>query len=439
MATETYSPSLAPARPGIETRIAEAGFVLLLLLVIVGLTPFDDRTPAALNARAAASEGGDALRQLAYVGVFAMIVFGAMRIRGLAMLRAMPLMLAVLMIWCLMTSIWSTEPDVVARRAMLSIIFVSSVMLSIDTLGVRRTFELWYGVLAAVIVADWISVALIHNAIHLPSDVESELAGSWRGVHAHKNSAGAAVATASIIFFFKALETRQRRDILLTVAAIGFLIMTRSKSSIGLLPIGLAAGFVYRAARRNALDRAIAATVTALFLLFLGVAIAINWEMIARIFDDPQQFTGRAAIWQAEFAYIRDHPLIGAGFGSFGNTGVRSPLYQYVGADWVAHIGEGHNGYLEMLVTVGGIGLFIGLIVLVVQPFIQFWSAKRTDVAFNAMLFALFTFDLMHNFMESDFVNVTSGQWGQLLLIVGFLRVQGREADEGRVRRVWRT
>jgi O-antigen ligase len=105
----------------------------------------------------------------------------------------------------------------------------------------------------------------------------------------------------------------------------------------------------------------------------------------------------------------------------------------------VAHIGEGHNGYLEMLVTVGGIGLFLGLVVLVVQPFVQFWSAKRTDVAFNAMLFALFAFDLLHNFMESDFVNVTSGQWGQLLLIVGFLRVQGREADEGHPQRVWQT
>jgi O-antigen ligase len=437
MATEGYAPPVAAVRPSFATRIAEIGFVLLMLLVIVGLTPFDDRSPAALAARVATSAGGDALRQLAYLGVFAMIAFGAGQIRGLASLRAMPLLLALLMLWCLATSLWSDEPAVVARRAVLSIIFVTSVMLSVDTLGTKRTFELWFGVLAGVIVADWISVALIHNAIHRPNDVEAELAGAWRGVHAHKNSAGSAAATAAIVFICQAFALRRRWDILLALLAIGFLVMTRSKSSLGLLPVALLAGLIYRAARQSVLDRAIAGTAAALAILLLGAALMFNWDMLSRVLEDPQQFTGRAAIWQAELNYIRDHPLFGAGFGTFGNTGVRSPIYAYVGTGWVAHIGEGHNGYLEMLVTVGSIGLFLGVLTLMVQPFFQFWSMKRRDVAFGAMLFALFTFDLLHNAMESDFVNVTSGQWGQLLLILGFLKVMGREADEGTAQPVW--
>ncbi|HEY4987413.1 MAG TPA: O-antigen ligase family protein, partial [Bradyrhizobium sp.] len=135
----------------------------------------------------------------------------------------------------------------------------------------------------------------------------------------------------------------------------------------------------------------------------------------------PQHFTGRAAIWQAEGAFIRDHPLFGAGFGTFGNTGARSPLYAYAGG-WLTQIGEGHNGYLETFVTVGGIGFALALIALVIQPFIAFWSERRTHANFNTMLFSIFAFIVLHNFMESDFIEVTAVQWGQMLLVVALLQ-----------------
>ncbi len=207
--------------------------------------------------------------------------------------------------------------------------------------------------------------------------------------------------------------------------------MTRSKSSLGLLPVALAAGALYRIAARNILDRTIAAVGAALFVLAFGVVVALEWQVIAGVLEDPQHFTGRAAIWSAEFAFIRDHPLVGSGFGTFGNTGVRSPIYQYVGAGWVSQIGEGHNGYLEMLVTLGGIGFAIGMAGLLVQPFLQFWRAGRGRPNLDALLFTLFTFDVLHNFMESDFVQVTSAQWGQMLMVIALLRVSQREAKEG--------
>jgi O-antigen ligase len=209
-----------------------------------------------------------------------------------------------------------------------------------------------------------------------------------------------------------------------------FLVMTRSKSSMGLLPLALAGGFLYRAAWKNKLDRAIAAFAAALLLIGASLLVAFEWSAIARFLEDPQQFTGRAAIWAAELQYIQDHPILGAGFGTFGNTGVRSPIYHYVGPGWVAQIGEGHSGYLEMLVTLGGIGFALSMIGLLVMPFLEFWKPNRTDANFNAMLFTLFVFAVLHNFMESDFIQVTSAQWGQILLILGFLHVSAREMRE---------
>src|SRR6185437_7141917 len=414
MATEALA--TRADRSGFETRLVEAGFVITMLLVIVGLTPFDTRTAAALAARDAASASGDTLRQVVYLATFGMILYGALLKNGALAVRAIPLSIVLLLVWCAATALWTAEPDVVMRRAVLATIFVFSMLLVVDTLGSARTVALLRYVMAAIILADLVSVALVHNAIHQADDLEAGLAGAWRGLHSHKNMAGSVAASAVVMFFYFWREGRKRSDLLLCLASFVFLVMTRSKSSLGLLPIALAAGALYRVAARNRLDRTIAAVASALFVLGFGLAVTLEWQFIARFFEDPQHFTGRAAIWSAEVAYIRDHPWIGSGLGTFGNTGARSPIYEYVGAGWVSQIGEGHSGYLEMLVTLGGVGFAIGMAGLLVLPFLQFWRADRARSNLDAMLFTLFTFDVLHNFMESDFVQVTSAQWGQMLL-----------------------
>ncbi|MEJ0028076.1 MAG: O-antigen ligase family protein [Rhizomicrobium sp.] len=427
MATEGLSAGLA--RSGLDTRLAEAGFVIVLLLIIVGLTPFDTRTAAAIAARDAASTQGDILRQIAFLGTFGMILYGALRKHGIAAFGAVPVLVALLLVWCFVTALWTDEPDVVARRAVLAAIFVLSMLLAVDTLGTERTVAIWRVTIACVILADIASCLVVHNAVHQPDDLEAGLAGAWRGLHSHKNMAGSVAASAVAMFFYFWLETRRRSDLLLCIASLFFLVMTRSKSSLGLLPVALAAGALYRIAARNMLDRSIAAVGVVLLVLAFGVVVALEWQVIARFLEDPQHFTGRAAIWSAETAFIRDHPLVGSGFGTFGNTGIRSPIYQYVGAGWVSQIGEGHSGYLEMLVTLGSIGFAIGMAGLIVQPFVQFWRPGRGSYL-DALMLTLFVFDVLHNFMESDFVQVTSAQWGQMLMVIALLRVTAREARE---------
>lgn len=430
MAADVYSPALAAPRTDWDIRIVEIGFVLLLLLILVGLTPFDVRTAAAIAARDAATAAGDSVRQLAFLSTFCMIACGAWRKRGLKIFGAVPVLIGLLLVWCFASALWGDEPAVITRRAILAAIFVLSMLFAVDALGTTRTLAIWRNVVAVIVIGDIASSLLIHAAVHQPDDLEAGLAGAWRGLHSHKNMAGSVAAAAVAMFFFFALETRRRSDILLCIASVFFLVMTRSKSSIGLLPVALAGGFLYRAAWKNKLDRAIAALIAALLLIGIGLVVALEWNVIARFLEDPQQFTGRSAIWAAEIQYIQDHSVLGAGFGTFGNTGTRSPIYHYVGPGWVAQIGEGHSGYLEMLVTLGGVGFLLCIVALLIVPFFEFWKRNRTDANFNAMLFTLFVFDVLHNFMESDFIQVTSAQWGQILLIIGLLHVSAREMRE---------
>ncbi|MEI9886232.1 MAG: hypothetical protein WDN08_06960 [Rhizomicrobium sp.] len=75
------------------------------------------------------------IRQLAYLGTFALIVYAAARTRGAALFAAMPAALALLLLWCLLSALWGGEPGVIARRAVLAAVFVAAMMLSVDTLA----------------------------------------------------------------------------------------------------------------------------------------------------------------------------------------------------------------------------------------------------------------------------------------------------------------
>ena len=302
----------------------------------------------------------------------------------------------------------------VARRAVLAAIFVFSMLLS-STRWARRAR--WRSGATSWRRSSWATsrpVLLIHDAVHQADDLEAGLAGAWRGLHSHKNMAGSVAAAATVMFFYFALETKRRSDILLCAASAFFLVMTRSKSSLGLLPVALVAGVLYRIAWRNKLDRAIAAV--AAVLLVIGLArrrlgrMGIHRPLPRRPAELHRPLRDLGGGGVPISATIRCSAPASA---RFGNTGVRSPIYHYVGPGWVAQIGEGHSGYLEMIVThrrhrlrhrhgrPGGAAV----------PRVLEAGADATPTS-TRMLFTLFVFDVLHNFMESDFIQVTVGAVG---------------------------
>jgi O-antigen ligase len=263
--------------------------------------------------------------------------------------------------------------------------------------------------------------------MHRTGEQDVALVGAWRGLFGHKNIAGSISALTAIVFLFSALEKRRLADGLVVVLALGFLWMTRSKSSLGLLPVAILAGAIYRLAWRRELDRLIVGVAALLLSAIVLSLFVFGSDQIMRVLEDPSEFTGRAAIWQAELSYIRDHPLRGAGFGTFADTGGISPLRNYVVGSWVAAVAHGHSGYLQILVTVGSIGFLLAVLGLVVVPIFQFWQIVPERVALRALLFAIFIFLILHNFMESDFLADDGSTGVALLLALAMLRSSTKE------------
>ncbi len=396
-------------------------FFVLLLLIFVGLEPFTPPASVVAFGGVAEASGGDMLRQIVYLSVFATILACAIQRRGILALRAIPLTMGLLLLWCVASSLWAAEPGVALRRAGLEVIVCLSLLLSVDTIGAERAFRYWRIALLLILVVNFASIPLIAAARHLPAETsDPALVGNWRGLFGHKNIAGAVCAMTALLFLFSRNGRYNWMGIAVAIAALVFLYFTRSKSSLGFLIPALAAGGAYWLCWRDGLSRSILTVAAILLLAGLGAFLLLDQDVIARLLDDPAEFTGRAEIWAAELAYIRDHPLLGSGFGTFTDTGGVSPLREYV-ASWVTAVSHGHSGYLQLTVTTGLVGFCLMLLALVLTPLRLFWGLNLDGDGFKPLLFALFVFLLLHNFMESDFLEGDAPTWAAFLLMLGGL------------------
>lgn len=417
--------TLQPPHAGSQTasRVREFAFAAFLLLVFIGLAPFATRDPNLLvSGETIAAGEGDLIRQILYLLIFTTIVVSAVQREGFRAIDAVPIGLAALLLWCGLSALWAAEPGITIRRVGLEVVVVLSAMLSVSSLGPDRAFRILRHVLALVLIINWISIPIIPNAIHLPGEIDPGIVGDWRGLYFHKNITGAVCAISAMVFLYYAIREKSRVDLALLIGVIGFLIMTRSKSSMGLLPLGVGAGALYYWAWKRPLDRAIVSVGVVLLVVVAAGAFMLYYDDIARMLADPQEFTGRTAIWQAEWAFIRDHALLGSGFGSFADTGAISPLHDYVGEGWVQVISHGHNGYLQLTVTTGVIGFSLAMFAIVLSPAAAFWRMDGMDRILKAFLFALFVFFVFHNLTESDFLESDGASWVVFLMMIAALR-----------------
>ncbi len=407
---------------GTQDWLADLGFLAFLLMIFVGLSPFAIRDPATLAlGESGFGASGDAMRQIAYMSAFALVVLSAFRKRGFHALDGASLSLLAVLAWCVLSAFWAAEPSVCFRRAVLAGVTALSATLGVTTLGAQRSLALLKLVLACVLVVNWVSIPLVPQAVHLPGETDPGLIGDWRGLYFHKNIAGSIAAITAILFFFSFVSTRRLLDLAVFAAAVLFTAMTHSRSSIGLLPIAIAAGVVYRLVWRRGIDRMILGVGLVLFAVFAVTLAMIEWDALLRAFEDPAEFSGRSAIWQGEIAYIRDHPFLGSGFGSFADTGRLSPLHNYAGDAWVRNISHGHNAYLQLLVTIGGIGFVLACFALILVPLRGFIRLGASHIELCSPLFAIFIFMVLHNFLESDFLEGDDGAWVAFLMMSAML------------------
>ncbi len=183
--------------------------------------------------------------------------------------------------------------------------------------------------------------------------------GAFRGIFTHKNQFGMIIVLAAVIFFLKAIDGQPRSWIcwLLLGTSMTLTVLCRSTTSLGNLLLMLSLCMVYRIFRwryeilvsivLGVLIIGIAGTL--LFFQFIGTDAF--FEAIGK---DPT-LSSRTEIWHQVWEAIQLKPFLGYGSAAFWD-GLKGPS-KYVELAVRAEVAYAHNGFLDILLGTGFIGL----------------------------------------------------------------------------------
>ncbi len=344
------------------------------------------------------------VRQAGYSVVFVMAVIAICPWRHPERLLALPWPLWLALAWCWLSLTWAIDPGTGLRRLVLTTVVIWSTFALVRKLGVERMVAILRIMLVAMMVLNYLAVIFYPRVgMHISND---EFSGKWRGLMGHKNFAGPICAMAILFFAFNTGRIRWWVRALVGVAATIFLVMSDSKTSMGICVFALAVGFLFDWLARRRGERQLAPPSLAWALLIVPalifITMAIDDAPYLAMLTDPAGFTGRTQIWTAMIKAYADHSTLGVGYGSFWDLGNLSPIYKYAtqGTDWITTVSEAHDGYLDLLVQIGWIGTLLVLLATLV------WPAQRllyggTDPA-RTLGAAIVTFSVGHNFTESQ-------------------------------------
>lgn len=307
--------------------------------------------------------------------------------------------------------LWSGYPDVAMRRSMRVLLeFALLVVLASSYRDSLRALQVIWRVLAIVAVLDLAALAV-------PSVSFTDI--GYRGVHNHKNEAGSfallALPFALAGLFVRDLVQRRTAAILLLLAVLVVVVLSRSKTSAALSVIGLVLAFGL-----IGLSRASSSLLTVLTVLVFDVVLIGMWTMsaygvtfegtLAGLGIDPT-LTGRDEVWRLIQHRSEERPWLGYGYGAFWDTPLTNEeALRDAGITFA--FGQGHNGYLDVLIQIGMLGL-IGVAVMAVLTLTHLFLLARAGVeqVLVAIAAANFSSFWLHNITESTLLRPAADIW----------------------------
>lgn len=406
---------------------AGAVLVLMLLYICIGPNPYQhDITLDPLTGGAETSP----INRLIWLGLLGLsapiLWFRRADLPGMA-LRLLPLL--ILFGWFALTTRWALDPAVSTRRL---ILYVVNLLICIAiTIGLKdsRRLHLALAVGCAILVA----VDLASWAV-MPGISMTDL--GLAAIHSHKNTLGAVMLLSGFVCgaYAWSRETWKARLFwwAVTFLSVVLLVASQSKTSLGLFAALVSATpviVVIMAQRRIirygliVLGALIAASLVFGWLAFCYMTAADPWAPFAGI-----TFTQRTDVWAFVWDEFVKRPIRGWGFGGFWD--IDPSVQPSLQTDaWFAQpdafTNEAHNGFLDLAVTTGLVGL-VGSVIILFRwlggglALIGQTVGGPQHQAFGAAL-VLGVFPLMvfgHNFMESSYFTANS-IFGTVLLLLG--------------------
>jgi exopolysaccharide production protein ExoQ len=231
-----------------------------------------------------------------------------------------------------------------------------------------------------------------------------DLEGSaWHGVFGVKNVFGKAVCltvVACLCLLRKSVVLRS----LMVGAGVALGILSQSTSSVGYLAIIVATFALLPVLKWKPTPRRFAVSAI-LFATVIVVYFAVtNLESVTAALDKDPHLTGRTDLWEYAIDCIKEKPLLGYGYEAFWtyDSVPARRIREAINWDSAPHA---HNGYIDLTLSVGIIGLLVYLALLTIfakRAYVYFASGPE-DYRRWPLTFLAFTF--FYQFTEGTMVS----------------------------------
>lgn len=269
-------------------------------------------------------------------------------------------------------------------------------------------------VLAAVLVPSYGVDHMLHE-------------GDWQGVYSHKNILGRLMVPGALVFLLRPGRGAIARAVRISgfLLCVGVLFMSGSRTAWVLLLMLLVAIPIFRLIAGTS-GRVVVPLATASLVVTLYGAWAVldNYDALLGKMDRDVTLTGRTLIWASALEAIDNKPWLGHGYSAFwmGSLGPSKLIVADVG--WEAP--HAHNGYLDVCLDLGLLGLSIFLISMFggIRSALKECQPRLTVTLWPILIVSM---TLIYNLTETSLLKVNGLFW---VLYVSALVRAGRAAGE---------
>jgi exopolysaccharide production protein ExoQ len=314
---------------------------------------------------------------------------------------------------------WAFKPELAFTRIALETMVVVSIVLpamlaapSVDImLGLFLTFA-FASVLNLYFVLDGSQVTATYGA----ATVEIGYAGYFTG----KNLLGEFSVVTLLLSLHEALQPRLWRracGIVFSATAVALVIWSNSKTAFGLVILAPIVALVMLKIRKlTRISPAILILVIPLCYLVLSHVIGLNINRISYILYGDSTLTGRTIIWDFSESEIARRPLLGWGYKSFWLAGSDAPSITDA-PGWVKAMPNAHNGYYDMTLEMGYVGLAF-LVAFLLTTLHAIGRMADRDPGRARLVLSLVLFIIFYNFLESLWLRAFDLLWVVFVILV---------------------
>ncbi len=350
--------------------------------------------------------------------VLLLLLIGAVAVLAMRQRKLLPLLrrnlpLVLFIAYCGVSVLWADYPFVSFKRWIRAISDVAMIWIVLTEVYAQEAFQR---------VVTWMGVVLIPLSIlftrFFPSLGRSfSYSGvpMWTGVATDKNALGALCMIVGVVLLSRGITAfkaprgaaRSRRLFIVAVVlllAIYLLFTIDSKTALACF---LMASILILLPHFGPVFRQ-PVVVSLVMASMIGVAYAVLFlgmgsGTLASMGRDTT-LTGRTEVWQVVLPFATN-PLVGAGFENFWIGERLERIERELGAG----LNQAHNGYIEIYLNIGWIGLLL-LGLLLVAGYANIVKEFRRNPAMTSLRLGFFLICVVYNFTEAAF-KIMSPVW----------------------------